>query len=313
MEFSNVTEIFKAEQCGISTINDAVAQNGHVYAFKVSHSDAFTSKIVTALQTEAVQKSSAHIYAQKYPFSESFAKKLTDQQKQSLAEKLGLGDKDMVVIGFGTSWSQTLNALGRARLFCKKHLQEKQLLFVDPHQYNFMWVIDFPLFESEEGGQAGLTTTQGLSSMHHPFTAPHPDDMKYMLSRTDKGEINFEDVKKVRGLHYDVVLNGVELGGGSIRIHNSDLQRHVLQNILQLGEQRTNERFQHLLEALSYGAPPHGGLALGFDRLVLMLCHGNNLRQVLAFPKTSAGNEPLSGAPSEVDEEQLKELNLKVL
>jgi aspartyl-tRNA synthetase len=313
MKLQNVTSVFQQEQSGISTINDIVAGgDGYVYAFKASNAKAFNRDTLSSLQSEAMQKSNATIYANKYPLSESFSKKLTENQLQQLKTRLQLEDNDLVVIGFGKSWSQTLNALGRARLYCKKVLEEKKLLFVDPHQYNFMWVVDFPLFESEEGGQAGLETAQGLSSMHHPFTAPHPDDMKYMLSTTESGGVNFEDVKKVRGLHYDVVLNGIELGGGSIRIFNSDLQRHVLQNVLQLGEKRTNERFHHLLEALSYGAPPHGGLALGFDRLVLMLCHGHNLRQVLAFPKTSAGNEPLSGAPSEVDESQLKELHLKV-
>jgi len=316
MEFSNLTDAFKKEDCGIAPINNAMKEkDGLLYAFKASNAaKAFSKDAISTLQSDAMQKSKGTIYANKYPFPKSFADKLTDTQKKQLEEELKLEDGDFVVIGFGSNWSQTLNALGRARLIAKKHLEEKGLLHVDPHQYNFMWVVDFPLFETEEGGQAGLDTAQGLSSMHHPFTSPHPDDMKYIIDpETGKHTLNYEDIIKIRGLHYDVVLNGVELGGGSIRIYNSDLQKHVLQNVLQLGEQRTQERFQHLLDALSYGAPPHGGIALGFDRLIAMLCHSDNIRRVLAFPKTATGNEPLSQAPSEVDDQQLKDLHLKIV
>jgi aspartyl-tRNA synthetase len=315
MQFVNVSEMFVQEQCGIGPINDTVQNpTGIIYAFKASKgARAFSKDSISTLQSEAKQKSKGTIYAYKYPFSKSFSDKLTENQKHLLKEKLQLEDEDLVVFGFGTNWSQTLNALGRARLLVKKEMEEKQLLKLDPKQYNFLWVVDFPMFETEEGGQAGLETSQGLSSMHHPFTAPHPDDIKYLIDENGNMSTNFNDVTKVRGLHYDIVLNGVELGGGSIRIYNAALQRHVLQNILQLGEQRTQERFQHLLDALSYGAPPHGGIALGFDRLVAMLCHANNIRQVLAFPKTATGNEPLSQAPSDVDEQQLKELHLKIL
>ena len=142
----------------------------------------------------------------------------------------------------------------------------------------------------------------GLESLHHPFTAPHPEDV----------DLIYSDPLKTRGLHYDIVLNGIELGGGSIRIHNEELQRFVLEEILQLGRERTNLRFGHLLEALSYGAPPHGGIALGFDRLILTLCDAKSLRDVIAFPKSSQGNELMTQSPGPVEDSTLSQLFISV-
>ena len=159
----------------------------------------------------------------------------------------------------------------------------------------FLWVVDFPLFEhSEQEGR--------LMSVNHPFTAPNPDDLGFLAG----------DPLKARALAYDVVLNGEEMGGGSIRIHHPELQMRIFE-LLGFSREEANAKFGFLLEALSYGAPPHGGIALGVDRLAMVLCHTESLRDVMAFPKTQRAVDLMSGAPSEVDERQLRELCIKVV
>ncbi len=155
-------------------------------------------------------------------------------------------------------------------------------------------MVEFPLFEySEQEGR--------LVSVNHPFTAPNPGDLGLLASRP----------LEARALAYDVVLNGEEMGGGSIRIHNPELQMKVFE-LLGFSREEASEKFGFLLEALSYGAPPHGGIALGVDRLTMMLCHTDSLRDVMAFPKTQRAVDLMTGAPSEVDPRQLRELSIKV-
>ena len=139
-------------------------------------------------------------------------------------------------------------------------------------------------------------------SVNHPFTAPNPDDLGFLAG----------DPLKARALAYDVVLNGEEMGGGSIRIHNPELQMRVFE-LLGFSREEADAKFGFLLEALSYGAPPHGGIALGVDRLAMMLCHTESLRDVMAFPKTQRAVDLMSGAPSEVDARQFRELCIKVV
>ena len=162
-------------------------------------------------------------------------------------------------------------------------------------ELRFVWVRDFPLFEYS-------TEERRMVSVHHPFTAPHPDD----LLGLDKEPL------KTRSLAYDLVLNGQEMGGGSIRIHSRELQLKVLE-MLGFTREEAIERFGFLLEALSYGAPPHGGIAFGVERLVMMLCGAESIREVMAFPKTQKAVDPMSGAPSEVSARQLSELSIKVV
>lgn len=138
--------------------------------------------------------------------------------------------------------------------------------------------------------------------MHHPFTSPHPEDLP--LLDTDPG--------KVRALAYDLVLNGTEVGGGSIRIHDPALQAKMFQ-VLGIGEEEQREKFGFFLEALAYGAPPHGGIAWGLDRLLALMTASSSIREVIAFPKNKEGRDPLTGAPSPVSEEQLRELGLRVI
>jgi aspartyl-tRNA synthetase len=164
----------------------------------------------------------------------------------------------------------------------------------DPKDWKFLWVIDFPLmhFEEEEGRYV---------SSHHPFTAPVVEDLPLLES----------DPKKVRGQHYDIVLNGVELGGGSIRIHNPDVQKKVFEDVLKIPADVVQSRFGYMLEAFSYGAPPHGGIALGLDRLVTILCNRESIRDVIAFPKTQKGQDLMTDSPGEATERQLRDLKIK--
>ena len=161
-------------------------------------------------------------------------------------------------------------------------------------ELKFLWIVDFPLFDYSAEDKRLLSVT-------HPFTAPHPDDLAMLGSAP----------LKARALAYDMVLNGQELGGGSIRIHSRELQLKVFE-LLGLSREEAMDRFGFLLDALKYGAPPHGGIAFGVDRICMMLCGTDSLRDVIAFPKTQKAVDPMSGAPSEVDARQLKELSIKV-
>jgi aspartyl-tRNA synthetase len=163
-----------------------------------------------------------------------------------------------------------------------------------PRPLKFCWITDFPLFDwSEE--------EKRLVSMHHPFTSPHEDDLALLETAPDK----------VRAKAYDLVLNGVEVGGGSIRIHDMDLQRRIFK-ALGLSDQETQEKFGYFLEALGFGAPPHGGIAFGFDRLVMLLAGEESIREVIAFPKTTSALDLMTNSPSGVTERQLDELGLKL-
>lgn len=159
---------------------------------------------------------------------------------------------------------------------------------------NFLWVVDFPLFLPSEELDGGP-----LQSAHHPFTAPRPEDEHLLRSSP----------LDVRGLHYDLVLNGSEIGGGSIRIHQSDVQEFVLKEILQ--EDPIN--LLHLLKALRCGAPPHGGIALGLDRLMSIICETKSIRDVIAFPKSLDGKDPMSGAPTSISEKEKKMYHIGVV
>jgi aspartyl-tRNA synthetase len=175
-------------------------------------------------------------------------------------------------------------------------LKAKGRLSLPTDQYNFLWVIEFPLMLWDEEEKRYI-------SAHHPFTAPVKEDEPLLAT----------DPAKVRGQHYDIVLNGVELGGGSIRIHNPAVQKRVFEDILKIPQDLVDSRFGYMLKAFSYGAPPHGGIALGFDRVVAMLAGRSSIRDILAFPKNQNGRDLMADCPSPVTAKQLRDLRIRTV
>lgn len=167
--------------------------------------------------------------------------------------------------------------LGRSRTKFAESLQSIGIDLIRNNEYSFVWVTDFPLFLQEEGI---------LESAHHPFTAPHPDDI----------ELIYTNPLEARGQHYDLVLNGQEIAGGSIRVHDASLQKYILEEVLM----EKSDDLAHLLDALNSGCPPHGGIALGIDRFLAILCNCRSIADVIAFPKSQDGKDLLSGAPSPI-------------
>ncbi|KAI8330921.1 tRNA synthetases class II-domain-containing protein [Blakeslea trispora] len=185
--------------------------------------------------------------------------------------------------------------MGRIRLYMSSLMQDKKLLKLSDEKYKFLWVESFPLFTPDE---QGIRTWQAT---HHPFTAPFDQDIPLLATEPER----------VRGQHYDLVLNGMEVGGGSIRIHSPVMQTFILEKVLQL-EKHEYKRFDHLIDALGGGCPPHGGIALGFDRLMSILCESSSIRDVIAFPKAAGGKDFVVNSPSEVTEAQLNEYGLQL-
>ncbi len=218
---------------------------------------------------------------------------LSDPERETLKSKLEVGDGDVVFFAAG-GWESSCNVLGRIRLEAATLLEKRGQRLRDPKDWKFLWVIDFPLmhYEEEEGRYV---------ASHHPFTAPVEEDLPLIDS----------EPKKVRGQHYDIVLNGVELGGGSIRIHQPDVQKKIFEEVLQIPADVVKSRFGYMLESFEYGAPPHGGIALGLDRLVTILAGKESIRDVIAFPKTQKGQDLMTDSPGTATERQLRDLKVQ--
>eukprot|EP00743_Colponemidia_sp_Colp-15_P010817 GILK01011963.1.p1 GENE.GILK01011963.1~~GILK01011963.1.p1 ORF type:complete len:649 (-),score=85.37 GILK01011963.1:14-1924(-) len=314
LELQDVSDIFKSTTVAQLQVQDDINQqpsNGlanryrkAVMGFNASGLGATSNRKVS----ELIDTLKQHVKTPFLPlhFINStwrgpIAASLSEEERFALYQRFNVNEGDMVFLAAGP-WEHAAQTLGRIRLEAASRLQKKGLLTIDPNEFKLLWVTDFPLFERSEleaDSQPGSSIQ--LQSCHHPFTAPHPEDMERIES----------EPLTVRGLHYDLVCNGVELGGGSIRIHESTLQRTVLQNVLKLQGDKLHS-FSHLLEAFSYGCPPHGGLAIGFDRLVAMLVKANSIRDVIAFPKSTTGRELMTDSPSAVSEAQLQEYGIKL-
>jgi aspartyl-tRNA synthetase len=214
----------------------------------------------------------------------------SEEEKKALAELLEMEEGDIVFFA-AHQCEKACTILGRIRLEAVELLLKRQKITRDPSRFDFLWVLDFPLMTYDEEQKRYLAT-------HHPFTAPLPEDESRL----------WEKPECVRGQHYDIVLNGVELGGGSIRIHQPELQRRIFRDVLQLPEDIVENRFGYMIHAFHYGAPPHGGIALGLDRLVAILAGTESIRDVIAFPKTQSGQELMTSSPTPVSEKQLQDL-----
>ena len=219
--------------------------------------------------------------------SSSFEKFLSEEEKAALYKALGAETGDVLLLVSDTSWTRACTALGQVRLEIGR-----QHGLIDPDKFNFLWVVNFPLFEySEQEGR--------WMAMHHPFTMPNAADLDKI--ETDPGAC--------RALAYDIVLNGVELGGGSIRINDPALQDRMF-HALGFTEEKARASFGFLMDAYKYGAPPHGGMAYGLDRLVMLMLKKDSIRDVIAFPKVQNAGEPMTGAPDIVDPKQLADLSI---
>ena len=295
MELADFTEEFR--NSGFKVFSGAVAAGGVVKALNAKGLAGATQGQIETMTEYAKSfgaKGLAYFKVENGEWKSPIVKFFSDAERFALTKKLGVEEGDLILFA-ADQWLTACEILGKIRLYCADVLKGRGKATVDPNRFDFLWVVDFPLlsFDKEQNR---------WYSSHHPFTAPVAEDIPFLTS----------DPKKVRGQHYDIVVNGWELGGGSIRIHQPDVQKTVFEQVLQIPPEETRLRFGYLLEAFRYGAPPHGGIALGFDRLIAILCGTTSIRDVIAFPKTAKGVDLMTDAPAPVTARQLKELYIEV-
>jgi len=295
MELVDFTEDFKAST--FKVFSGAVANGGVVKAMNAKGMAGATQGQIETMTEYAKSfgaKGLAYIKVENGDWKSPIVKFFSEAEKTALKQKLAIEEGDLILFA-ADQWLNACEILGKIRLYCADVLKAQGKLVIPADQFNFLWVIEFPLlgFDRE---------LNRWYSSHHPFTAPVADDIPLLKS----------DPKKVRGQHYDIVVNGVELGGGSIRIHQPDVQKTIFEELLQIPPDETKLRFGYMLEAFQFGAPPHGGIALGFDRLIAILCGTSSIRDVIAFPKTAKGVCLMTDSPSSVTPRQLRDLHIEV-
>ena len=290
-ELKDISDIVK--DCGFGVFSSAIEAGGSVRLINVDgHAKDFPRKKIDKLGDfvktyQAKGLAWARLVDGKV--TSSYQKFLTDEENAAILERAGAKDGDLVLIVGDAKDEVVFAALGALRCECAK-----QLGILDPMDFKFLWVTEFPMFEySEEEGR--------YVAMHHPFTAPMDEDFDKL--ETDK--------KNCRAKAYDIVLNGTELGGGSIRISVPETQEAMFR-ALGFSDEDAMERFGHLINAFKFGAPPHGGLAYGLDRLVMLMAGADSIRDVIAFPKVQNASEPMTQCPDFVDDKQLDELSINV-
>ncbi len=295
MELVDFTAEFRTST--FKVFSGAIAAGGVVKALNAKGLAGATQGQIETMTEYAKSfgaKGLAYIKVENGEWKSPIVKFFSAAEKEALIAKLAIEEGDLILFA-ADQWLTACEILGKIRLYCADVLKTQGKLVIPADQFNFLWVIEFPLlgFDREQNR---------WYSSHHPFTAPVTEDIPLLKT----------DPKKVRGQHYDVVVNGVELGGGSIRIHQPDVQKTVFEEVLQIPPEETKLRFGYMLDAFRYGAPPHGGIALGFDRLIAILCGTPSIRDVIAFPKTAKGTDLMTDSPATVSAKQLRDLHIEL-
>lgn len=289
MKITDISDI--VENCGFSVFADTVKNGGTVRAINAKNAaSVYTRKEIDKLTEEAKgigAKGLAFIRWVEDTPSCSFAKFMSEDEMSAILSRVSAEKGDVVLI-VADKKKTVLSVLGALRLTVAKRLD------IIPDKYNFLWITEFPFFEYNE-------ETGNWDAMHHPFTAPLDECVQYLNTAPEK----------VFAKAYDLVLNGVELASGSIRITDPELQKHMF-NALGLSDEEAATKFGFLVNAFKYGAPPHGGMGIGLDRITMLMTGSDSIRDVIAFPKVATSSELMSGAPAEVDEAQLRDLAIAV-
>ena len=295
MELVDFTEEFRSSS--FKVFSGAVSNGGVVKAMNAKGLAGATQGQIETMTEYAKSfgaKGLAFIKVENGEWKSPIVKFFTEAEKAALTTKLQIQEGDLILFA-ADQWLNACEILGKIRLYCAEVLKNQGKLVIDPSRFDFLWVVDFPLLSYDK-------EMNRWYSSHHPFTAPVAEDIPLLKT----------DPKQVRGQHYDIVVNGVELGGGSIRIHQPDVQKTIFEDVLAIPAEETQLRFGYMLEAFKYGAPPHGGIALGFDRLIAILCGTTSIRDVIAFPKTAKGVDLMTSSPATVTTRQLRDLHIEV-